>query len=68
MKKEQVFIKEDTQENWEKAVNFIPKLNEIIIYSGIGKKIGDGKTLVNNLPFISVKKYIIKKNILYINN
>lgn len=39
MKKEQVFIKEDTQENWEKAVNFIPKLNEIIIYSGVGKKL-----------------------------
>lgn len=47
-------IRRDTQENWEKAKNFIPKENEIIIYDcadGPKVKVGDGKTRVNNIPF-----------------
>lgn len=49
--------KHDTQENWEKALNFIPKAGEIIIYdadanySYVRIKIGDGATTVGNLPF-----------------
>jgi len=52
MIKEQTYIKKDTTENWDKAKNFIPKKNEIIVYTDAGTKIGDGKTKVNDLPFI----------------
>jgi hypothetical protein len=54
-------------QDWEKAKNFIPKKNQIIIYDGIKDeagnykvppkiKIGDGKTTVSNLPFESGMK------------
>lgn len=52
MIKENTIIKKDTTENWAKAKNFIPKENEIIVYTDAGMKIGDGKTKVNELPFI----------------
>lgn len=48
-------IKRDTYVNWSKAINFIPKENEVIIYdceNGTKIKIGDGKTSVIDLPFI----------------
>ena len=48
MIKEQSFIKKDTSENWNKAKNFIPKENEVIIYTDLEKKkIGNGKNLLN---------------------
>ena len=49
--------KHDIQENWDKALNFIPKTGEIIVYdaddnySYARMKIGDGVTTVGNLPF-----------------
>lgn len=49
--------KHDTEENWNKATNFIPKQSELIVYdkdstySYARFKIGDGVTNVNNLPF-----------------
>lgn len=49
--------KHDTEANWNKALNFIPKQGELIVYDVDNTysyerfKIGDGKTLVNNLPF-----------------
>ena len=50
----------DTWENWGKAENFTPLKGEIIIYTTNEKgenevklKIGDGKTNVNLLPFIT---------------
>lgn len=53
-----IIHKHDIEANWVKATNFIPKQGEIIVYD-IDKnytyerfKIGDGTTLVNNLPFI----------------
>lgn len=59
MKKE--YPKVETPEDWEKAKNFIPKKDQIIIYDGIKEnghyvtlprlKIGDGVTKVNDLPF-----------------
>ena len=48
-------IKRDTEQNWEKAKNFIPKKDEVIIYdcdSTTKIKIGDGVTKVNNLKFV----------------
>jgi hypothetical protein len=49
--------KHDTEANWLKATSFIPLLGEIIVYDIDTTheherfKIGDGKTLVNDLPF-----------------
>ena len=49
--------KHDTEENWNKAINFIPKQGELIIYDKDSIydyeriKIGDGVTNVNVLPF-----------------
>lgn len=59
MVKEQTYIKKDTAENWNKAKNFIPKKNEIIVYTDAGTKIGDGKTKVNDLPFIDQNFYSV---------
>lgn len=51
--------KHDTEENWSKANGFIPLEGEVVIYESDEThitprlKIGDGKTNVNNLPFVS---------------
>ena len=69
MIKETAIVKKDTSENWGKAKNFIPKQNEIIIYTDFmpfGTKIGDGKTKVNDLPFIDVNEYSIEDDTLVI--
>ena len=62
--KERLTLKHDIAANWAKAVNFIPLAGEIIIYDGIVEegnylevprlKIGDGKTKLNELPFIEI--------------
>lgn len=50
--------KHDTELNWSKATNFIPKQGEIIVYDIDTTytyeriKIGDGKTVVSALPFV----------------
>ena len=50
--------KHDIEDNWNKAVNFIPKQGEIIVYDTDEThdyeriKIGDGITNVNALPFV----------------
>ena len=52
-----VLLKHDSEVNWAKATNFVPKAGEIIIYDTDEThhycriKIGDGSTLINNLPF-----------------
>lgn len=53
-----IIQKHDSAENWDKAVNFIPKLGEIIVYDKDDKgndqsriKIGDGVTNVKELSF-----------------
>lgn len=69
MTKEQGFIKKDTLENWNKAKNFVPKENEIIVYIDLKKKkIGDGKTLLNNLPFVDQYDYTVEGSMLIIKN
>ncbi len=69
MIKEQSFIKKDTLENWNKAKNFIPKENEIIIYTDLEKKkIGNGKDLLNNLPFIDLDFFSVDGTTLIINS
>ena len=52
-------MKTDTEANWNKATNFIPKNGEIIVYATDAThsyqrvKVGDGTTKVNELPFIN---------------
>ena len=56
--KTRIIHKHDTESNWNKATNFIPKQGEIIVYDIDSNhnyeriKIGDGATNVNNLPFV----------------
>lgn len=54
-------VKRDKCENWIKAKNFIPKENEIILYDfpdkSIKIKVGDGKSLVGDLPFLQEEKF-----------
>ena len=58
LKNVRIVHKHDTEENWLKATNFIPKQGELIIYDVDDThdyermKIGDGETLVSDLPFI----------------
>ena len=65
--KTRVINKHETQEDWEKAVNFIPLLAEIIVYDTDSThtqarlKIGDGKTNVNDLPFMIDKTEVALK-------
>ena len=69
MIKKNIIIKQDTVENWNKAKNFIPKENEVIMYTDIfpnGIKIGDGKTKVMDLPFIDNYDYSVEDDILII--
>ena len=55
--KTRIVNKHDIETNWAKAVNFIPKEGEIIVYdiddthSCPKFKVGDGKTVVSSLPF-----------------
>lgn len=68
MIKEQTLMKKDTSINWNKAKNFIPKENEIIIYTDFNSiKIGNGKTKVNDLPFVDNNEYMVEEDTLVIN-
>lgn len=55
--KARIVHKHDIEANWNKAVNFIPMQGEIIVYDIDENynyeriKIGDGQTVVANLPF-----------------
>ena len=68
MTKEQYNIKKDTFENWQKAINFIPKENEVIIYTDTDQqKIGNGIDRLEDLPFINYNSYFVDGNTLVIN-
>jgi hypothetical protein len=64
--------KHDIQANWEKATNFVPMKGELIVYDIDDThdyeriKIGDGKTLVSELPFVDdvLREYIDALNAL----
>ena len=57
--KARIQLKYDTEENWSKAIRFCPLKGEVIIYAIDDThpfprlKIGDGTTLVVDLPFLS---------------
>ena len=60
MEKSNAIVKVDTEENWKKAVNYIPDSFTIIVYSYDDEsprvKIGDGVHNVNDLPFLNDRK------------
>lgn len=57
--KGRIVQKHDTATNWAKATTFVPKAGELIIYDAEGSqtaprfKVGDGITVVEDLPFVS---------------
>ena len=58
-------IKHDIKKNWDKAINFIPEANELILYDGIIEngeyvelpmlKIGDGHTKLKDLELLKIE-------------
>ena len=62
--KTRIVHKHDTQENWDKAVNFIPLKGELIFYDPDALypftrlKVGDGINKVSDLPFIQRDIYV----------
>lgn len=57
MIKSNAIVKVDTEENWNKAINYIPDTFTILVYTydyGSPKvKIGDGINKVKDLPFLT---------------
>ena len=58
-------LKNDIEEHWQQAENFVPRQGELIIYNaetGAGKynfprfKVGDGHTPVSSLPFFNISQ------------
>lgn len=64
--KTRLVIKHDTEENWNKAVNFIPYKGEQIIYDADTAhpferyKIGNGTDKVADLPFATHNEVIMR--------
>ena len=77
--KKQIILKHDIASNWAKAVNFVPKLDEPILYDGVFEngayielprlKRGDGRTKLNDLPFLEAETLSAgtKNNYVYYN-
>ena len=48
-----VVNKHDSSTNWDKAVNFVPKAGELVVYDDLHKaKLGNGTSKVGDLPFL----------------
>ncbi len=64
--KTRIIAKHDTEENWNKAVNFIPYKGEQIIYDADTAhpferyKIGNGTDKVADLPFATHNEVIMR--------
>ena len=62
MVKSNAIVKVDTEENWAKAVNYIPDTFTILVFtyedSSPKVKIGDGVHKVADLPFLSNKEVV----------
>lgn len=60
--------KHDIEANWKKAVNFIPKAGELIVYDVDENcdysrvKVGDGVTKVGDLEFVKASGYVVQKD------
>ena len=60
MIKSNAIVKVDSEENWNKAINYIPDQFTIIVYDYSDRspriKLGDGKHTVCELPFLNESK------------
>lgn len=71
--KTRIVQKHATEEDWQKATSFAPLQGELIVYDPDSTyayprfKVGDGSTLVNNLPFVD-EETIAKINALSASN
>lgn len=73
--KKQITLKHDLSINWAKAVNFVPQLDELILYDGVLEngsyielprlKRGDGVTKLNDLPFLDTETITAGKELNY---
>ena len=64
--KKQITLKHDLSVNWAKAINFVPKIDELILYDGVMEngtyvelprlKQGDGVTKLKDLPFLDSER------------
>ena len=67
--KTRIQLKNDTEANWNKAINFVPREGEVIIYSTDDThpfsrlKVGDGNTTIINLPFVGADKITCNQTI-----
>lgn len=57
MVKSNAIVKVDKAQNWAKAINYIPDSFTILVYEYDDRppkiKMGNGKTKVNDLPFLN---------------
>lgn len=66
--------KHDIEANWNKAINFIPKDGELIIYDVDNNhsvpriKIGDNQTSIIDLPFITEDIDVTSMNVMHGDN
>ena len=62
MVKSNAIVKVDTEENWNKAINYIPDTFTILVFtyedSSPKVKIGDGIHKVKDLPFLSNREVV----------
>ena len=62
MQKSNAIVKTDSEENWNKAINYIPDSFTIIVYEYENEfpriKIGGGIHKVAELPFLNEKKVL----------
>lgn len=69
--KTRVQHKHDIEANWSKAINFIPKAGELIVYDPDDSykysrmKMGDGTKTINDLPFVDDTKANLNSVIRY---
>lgn len=67
---DRIRLKNDTEQNWNKAINFVPLDGEVIIYDADEihpnprVKIGDGITVVSELPFSSNNYSVSNKTLI----
>lgn len=62
MTKSNAVIKVDSEDNWNKAVNYVPDKFTILVFETVNAspkiKIGDGIHKVNELPFLTNRQVI----------
>ena len=68
MTKSTAVVKVDSEQNWKKALNYIPDVFTIVVYTFENDspkvKMGDGIHTVNDLPFLVSREVVDKTLVL----